>query len=234
MLSNVGWINGATSMGVLVCGCIFGLFCIYKSKKKEAKLLLYLGLAAICAGLGQLGPFCDFLTILFTGKNMDNPYGLISLLSFIWLPFSILFAMYLGAELLIREKKKVILAIYLVLGIIYEFFIFLDPFSSFSFVYPKNSGEDLIDDSMNLFSPAGILTLVFALSALIFLGFGFLYQSIKSPGETRKKFLLLSIGMFLYIIFAALDGLTTPGIGLIIIRIPQITGFWFMYFGLRE
>ncbi len=40
--------------------------------------------------------------------------------------------------------------------------------------------------------------------------------------------------MFLYIIFAALDGLTTPGIGLIIVRIPEITGFWFMYFGLKD
>jgi len=234
LLSNVGWINGISSMSVLICGCIFGLFCLYKSKKIKAKLLFYLGLAAICAGLGQLGPSCDFLTILFTGKNMDNTYCLISILSFIWLPFCILFAMYLGAELLIPGKKKIIVFIYMVLGIVFELIIFLNPYDSFSFIYPETPGENLIDDSMDLLSPAGILTLVFALSGLLFIGFGFLYKTIQSTGTLRKKFLLLSTGMFLYIIFAALDGLTTPGIGLIIVRIPEITGFWFMYFGLKD
>jgi hypothetical protein len=125
------------------------------------------------------------------------------------------------------------LIIYSSLGVLFEFFIFLDP-NSFSYIYPKNSGEDLIDDSINITSPAGILMLFFVLSALIFLGFGFLIQGIKSTGATRKNLLLMSLGMFFYIIFGGLDGLTTPGVALIFIRIPEIIGFWLMYFGLRE
>ncbi len=233
MLSNVGWINGSTALCVLLSGCIFGIVCIYKSRTKDAKLLLYLGLAAICSGLGMLGPCFDFIHILITGKNLDNSYGQIPKLSFVWLPFTIIFALYLGAELLMPEKKRYILIVYSILGVIFELFIFLDE-NSFSYIYPEKSGEDLIDDSVALTSPAGILVLVFAISGLIFLGFGFLYQALKTAGDTRKKFLAISIGMFLYIIFAGLDGLTTPGIGLIFVRIPEIVGFWIMYFGFRE
>ena len=233
MLSTIGWINGTTAIIVLISGCLFGVFCIYKAKKKDAKLILYLGFAAICSGLGFLGPCCDFIHILIIGKNIDNSYGQIPKLSFIWLPITILFGMYLGAALLMPKKKKIILIIYSFLGVLFELFIFFDP-NSFSYIYPKNSGEDLIDDSITITSPAGILMLIFVLSALIFLGFGFLIQAIKSTGPTRKELLFLSFGMFLYIIFGGLDGLTTPGIALIFVRIPEIIGFWLMYFGLRE
>ncbi|MFX0073540.1 MAG: hypothetical protein ACFFAO_20885, partial [Candidatus Hermodarchaeota archaeon] len=154
-------------------------------------------------------------------------------LSFLWLPLTILFGMYLGAELLMPNRKKHILIIYGILGAIFELFIFLDP-NSFSYIYPRTSGEDLIDDSITITSPAGIIMLIFVLSALIFLAIGFLIQAIKSTGTTRRDFLLLSLGMFLYIIFGGLDGLTTPGIALIFVRIPEIVGFWLMYFGLIE
>jgi len=233
LLSTIGWINGTTAMVVLISGCLFGVFCIYQAKIKDAKLLLYLGFAGICSGLGFLGPCCDFIHILITGKNIDNSYGQIPKLSFVWLPFTIFFGMYLGAKLLLHKKEKIILIIYSGLGVLFELFIFLDP-NSFSYIYPENSGEDLIDDSINITSPAGILMLIFVLSALIFLAFGFLIQAIKTSGATRKKLLLLSLGMFLYIIFGGLDGLTTPGIALIFVRIPEIVGFWVMYFGLRE
>ncbi|MBD3342964.1 MAG: hypothetical protein GF353_27960 [Candidatus Lokiarchaeota archaeon] len=233
MLSFVGWINAITATIVLVSGAIFGVFCIYKSKTKHARLLIYLGIAAICAGLGFLGPFCDFLSILFTGKNLDNSYGQISKLSFFWLPITVTTALYLGSQLLIPSKKWYILGLFTILGILFEIFIFFDP-NSFSFVYPDKSGEDLIDDSVNFFSPAGILTLIFAISALILLGFGFLYQGLQLEGKPRHRFFSISIGMFMYIVFAALDGLTTPGLGLIIVRIPQMVGFWLMYYGLKE
>ncbi len=234
MLSYIGWINGLTAVGVLICGCTFGFYFIYQSKKNKAKLLLYLGLAAIFAGLGQLGPVLDLLTILTTNQNLTGPHGLIPTLSFIWLAPCILFAMYLGAELMMSKKKNYILVIFIVLSIFFELFIFLDPISSFTINYPENPGEDLVDDSLNFGSIPGIITIIFIISALIFLGFGFLQKAIQSTGIIRKQFLFLSIGMFLYIIFAALDGLTTPGIALVFVRIPEITSFWFMYFGLKE
>ena len=110
---------------VLIYGIIFGTFLIYKSKRTDAKLLSYLGLVIIFIVLTYLGAGVDFLTILLTGKNMDNPNGLRFTLSLMWYPPLVIIAMYINAELIFPKKKRFFLAIYLVLGIIFELFLFL-------------------------------------------------------------------------------------------------------------
>ena len=105
---------------------IFGLYVIYKSRKTRLNLLLYLGLVFIFAGLIYTGDFLDFLTILLTQTNIDNSFGIIGLINWMWFPGVVFFAMYIGAELILPEKKWYIFSIYLVLGIIYELFLFLD------------------------------------------------------------------------------------------------------------
>ena len=60
-----GWIDGITASGVVIFGILFGVFFIYRSRKTKAKLLLYLGLANMFAGLTFLGVFLDFLLVLF-------------------------------------------------------------------------------------------------------------------------------------------------------------------------
>ena len=69
-LDEYGWIDGITATGVVVFGIIFGLFFYFKSKKSGAKLLSYLGLANMLAGLMFLGVFSDFLTLLITDHNI--------------------------------------------------------------------------------------------------------------------------------------------------------------------
>ncbi|MFX1374615.1 MAG: hypothetical protein ACFFA0_02275 [Promethearchaeota archaeon] len=46
-----GWIDGITTLRVVLLGILFGLFFIFKSIKTGAKLLFYLGLANMLAGL---------------------------------------------------------------------------------------------------------------------------------------------------------------------------------------
>lgn len=234
MLSYPGWITGSTAMGIVVFSCSSGLYFIYKSKKSKAKLLSYAGLMVIFGGLCFLGAFCDFLTILLSGSNLDNSYGLLGILGGMWIIPGLFTAIYFGVELLIPEKKMYILPIYFVLGIIYELFIFLDPMGSHYFIPPTTLGEDLIEDVFEVGSPAGILFVIFMLSMLILNGFGFLLKSFQSTGIIRKKFLLLSIGIFLFLIFGAVDALIAPGIILIFVRFGYVSGFWFFYLGLRE
>ena len=69
MLSNTGWLDGITASGVVIFGIVFGLYFIYHSKKVKAKLLLYVGVLVILAGLAFLGVFLDFLNVIITGKN---------------------------------------------------------------------------------------------------------------------------------------------------------------------
>jgi len=234
MLSYTGWITGSTAMGIIVISCSSGLYFIYKSKKSKAKLLSYAGLMVIFGGLCYLGSCLDFLTILLSGSNIDNSYGLLGILGGMWIIPSIFTAIYIGVELMIPEKKMYILPIYVVLGIIYELFIFLDPMGSHYFIPPTTLGEDLIEDIFEVGSPAGILFVIFMLSMLILNGFGFLLKSFQSTGIIRKKFLLLSIGIFLFVIFGGLDALIAPGVILIFVRIGFMSAFWVLYLGLRE
>ena len=126
---------------------------------------------------------------------------MVGLLSYIWIAPLIVIGMYLGGELLLPEKKMYITLVFIILMVIFEVIIFLDPYGSFNFVYPKKSGELLIDYNLKLMSPAGVLMIISILSLSVFLGIGFLIKSIQSTGERRKKFLLLSLGVFIYSIF---------------------------------
>ncbi len=234
MLSITGWLDGITASGVVIFGVVFGLYFIYHSKKVEAKLLYYVGVLVILAGLAFLGVFLDFLNVIITGKNLDNSFGIIGLLSYVWIAPLIVIGIYIGAELMTPKRKGLLTGIYIVLMGIFEILLFLDPYGSFDFTYPNKSGEALIDYNLNVGSPAGILMIVFLLSMIVFLGIGFLIKAFQATGEIRKKFLLLSLGVFLYCIFGLFESLTVPGYALIIIRIGYISGPLFMYLALKE
>jgi hypothetical protein len=229
----VGWLNGITATGVFVFSCLFGLFFIYRSRKLQINLLLALGFTYFFAGLVYIGDVSDFITILLTGTNMDNRSGIIGLINWMWFPGAILCAMYIGADLLIPEKKKYFLSIYIILSIIFELLLFLDTAASITYSNPIVPGEDLINDNLVENSYLYFIALLFLLSAIVFLGFGFLIRAIRSKGVIRKNFILLSIGIFLYTIGGILDGLFSPGPILIITRTAMIVSAWLFYIGLR-
>lgn len=200
MASTICWLDGITAVGVVIFGIVVGIFSYYKSRKLEQKLLKYFGIMIVCVGLLYLGPSIDFLSIFFTGNNMDNSFGLYGILCYMWVAPGLIFAMYLGAVLIAPEKKTYILVFYMILGIIFEIFLFLDTEGTFTYDYPAIPGEDLIKSHLNLTSPAFILIVIFLLSVLFFNGFGALYRAIQSTGELRKKFLYISFGFFLFCI----------------------------------
>lgn len=233
-LSNLGWMNGLSIVGVIISSCGFALFFIYKSKKTDAKLLIYISIVGIFFGLQYLGYLIDFITILLTNNNMNNPNGLNGVLSWVWLPPGVISFIYLAGKLLIPEKKWHLVSIYLVIGVIFELFILLDPMGSFTFIYPDSTGEDLINTQFTFGSPASIIFIIINLSFITFWGFGFLYKGVKSTGKLRKKFLLLSIGSFYTIIFSIIDSLTPLSTIIFIVRFCTVSGVIIMYFGLRE
>ncbi|MHA2281489.1 MAG: hypothetical protein ACXAC5_11600 [Promethearchaeota archaeon] len=227
-----GWIDGITASGVVIFGIVIGFFFFYESRKRNAKLLIYLGLANLFAGLMFLGVFLDFLFVLIIQQNIVNN-GIVALLSYIWFAPVIISAMYIGTELLTPRIKKPILIIFLIISIIFEIVIFVDPRNSFNFnpdipLIPDN----LIDYNVNLLTLAGMLMGGLLLPVLVFLGFGFIYKAIQSSGVIRKKFFLLSAGSICFCIFGLLEGLTAPGILVIFVRLGYVSSFILMYFGL--
>ena len=238
-LSIIGWLSGITALGVFVFSIFFGLFAIYKSKKQKSKLLIFLGLVYIFAAFVYIGDVLDFFNILITGTNIDNSTGIIGLINWIWFPGAVFFAMIFGAWLITPGKKWIIFTIYLILAIAFEVFLLMDFENTVSFTYPPSPGEDLINDNLLFESVASMIALVFLVSILIFLGFGFLRKSFQSTGIIRKKFLSLSLGAFIYIAGAILDGLFTPEvslvfiISLILIRSAMAVSAWLFYYGIK-
>ena len=233
-LSIIGWVDGITASCVVLIGCIFGIYFIYKSKKLEANILFNVGLVMTFAGLALLGVFLDFVVVLSTGKNIANNWGQVGLLSYVWVAPLIVIGILIGAELMIPEKKWHIVSVFLVLMIVFEILLFLNPRDSFNFVEPSPSGSSLIDYNLKLTTPAGILMIIFIASVVLFLGVGFLIKAIQSTGDLRRKFLLLMVGILMYAIFGLLESLMEPGFLLIPIRIGYISGPFFMYLGLKD
>ncbi|MFX0042392.1 MAG: hypothetical protein ACFE8L_05735, partial [Candidatus Hodarchaeota archaeon] len=224
MVSPDGWIDGITASGVVVFGIIFGLFFFYVSRKRKAKLLFYLGLANLLAGLMFLGVFLDFLLVVFTENNIDNTNGLVGILSYIWFAPVVITAMFIGAELIAPKMKWYIVSIIAIVSIVFEIVIFMDPLEAFFFDPPTTDPpETLIDYNVNLDTLAGLLVGSLLLSILIFLGIGFIYKAIQSTGEIKRNFYLLSLGSVCFCIFGLLEGLTAPGFMVIIVRIGYLS-----------
>jgi len=232
-LSFIGWLSGLTATGVFLFSIIFGLFAIFKARKTKSNPLLYLGLTYFFAGLIFTGDFLDFVTVLLTQTNMDNSTGIIGLINWMWFPGVALFGMFFGAELIIPKRKWTIFVVYLILGIIFDALLFLDPSSAFTYTYPPVPGEDLINDNLILESIPSMLALFFLVSILILDGFGFLRKGIQATGTIRRRFLYLSLGALFYIVGGILDGLFDPGITLIFIRALMVISPILFYLGVK-
>ncbi len=233
MLSIDGILEAITALSVTMFAFNLGIISIINAREMKAKMLFYTSLGIIFIGLFYLGPLTDFFSILFTDTNIDNTFGLYGILSYMWIGPAVIVLMYLGATLMIPEKKKYLLIAYLILAIIFELFLFLDTQNSFKFTPPPSPGVDLIDASFNRASPTFILIVIFLISALVFNGIGSLRKAYQTSGEIRKNFVFLGIGFILFFLSGVGDTLIAPGPMLFVVRFGMICSVWFIYMGIK-
>jgi len=231
MVNTFGFIDGISAMGILFSSVLFGLYTLYKAKKLGANLLYFAGGTMIFVGFLWLGPTTDFLSLLLTGYNLPRAqiYGW---LSYLWVAPAVVCAMYLGSQLILPQAKYYIAGVYLVLGIIFEIFLFTDPVGTFE-VKGHIAQEELINVGFNIGHPTFILTGIFLLSSLIFLGFGFAYKSKQSVGALRRKFAYLSIGFTIFVVVGALDSILDVIFLVGIVRLIMCSFSVFMWLGLK-
>lgn len=232
MISATGWLIGGTALMTTMISIVIGVFLIFKAKKLEAKLLNYAGLLIICTGLFYLGGSATFLWLLITGRNIPNETGVHGLLSFTSVAPGIICAIYLGSELLAPEKKKILVSIYAVIGIIFEIFLYACPRCALNFVN-ENSTEEVIDSNFILLYPTFIIVVFSLISVLIFCGIGFLIKAQQVSGDLKKSFRFISLGFIIFIVSAAFDALLAPGIWLIPVRIGMMAYAMLLYIGLK-
>ena len=227
-----GFLDGGTAALIVLSSVAFGIFSFYKSIKLNAKLLSIAGLAMIFVGFLWLGPTVDFIYILL-GLDNINPVVYVRL-SYLWVAPALLFAIYLGGELLMPKKKWILLTIYVALGIAFEYFLWFDTINSFKQpIEAKFPGNTIIDASFNTSHPTFILIAIFLVSALFFLGIGFAIKAKQSTGLLRKKFIFLSVGFIIFVLSGALDSIIKVVEVIGIIRVVMATFALWMYLGLK-
>ena len=229
-VSALGWLDGLTASGIILSSVIFGLLSLYKAKKVGAKLLAIAGLTMFFVGCLWLGPFVDFILVTFFNTNI-TPDWYYSLLSYTNVVPALIFAMYLGGSLLLPKKKWIIVGIYIILGGIFEYFLWFQNALSFEY-FPLNPG-DLIDVDFKRNYITFYFVLLFLVSALIFLGIGFAIKAKQSTGELRKKFMYLSLGFIIFVVCGALDSILKLPVAIGVIRGVMMTFALWMYLGLK-
>ncbi|MFW9822506.1 MAG: hypothetical protein ACFFE4_06205 [Candidatus Thorarchaeota archaeon] len=228
-----GWFNGITATFSFLLGSILGVGIIYQASKINARLLLLMGVNILISSFIWFELTCDFFSIIITNNNLPNPNGFLGPFHLMWGSLAFLMSLYIGAELFSLKKKMYIIIPFLILIVVYQIIIFIDPMESFDFVEPAFPGDDVIHTNFVRIGIAFILNYLFVISGLIFLGFGYLIKSIRSEGIIRKKFLLLSLGYILFVVFPIL-GIFIEGYFDYFLRIGMASSFFFFYFGLRE
>jgi hypothetical protein len=231
-----GILDGGTAALIVISSIGFGVYSIIKSIRLKAKLLTIAGFTMIFVGFLWLGPTVDFIVdfiSILLGLGNINPVIYV-LLSYLWVAPALLFAIYLGSELILPKKKWILFVIYLVLGIIFEYFLWFDNERSFDQpVEAEHPGQTIIDASFNTGHPTFLLVAVFLVSALIFLGIGFAIKAKQSTGLLRKKFIFLSIGFIIFVLSGAFDAIIDIVEVIGIIRVIMATFALWMYLGLR-
>jgi len=241
LLSLLGWLDGISATGVLTINIIIGIYSLYKSRKLKATLLTVTSLTIFFIGLLWLGPTTDFLKILITGTNIEPIWFypvadpvLYPILSYMWAAPGIFFGMYIGGELMMPRKKWYLLIVILIICIVYEFFLFINPQGSFTFTVPSTPGTDLIDTSSNYSYYTAFFLIGFILSIILFNGIGFLIKAFKATGVIKKKFFALAFGFILFAIVVSFDALIPPGVFLSIVRFGIIVSSILLYIGIKS
>ncbi|MFW9781809.1 MAG: hypothetical protein ACFFFB_05940 [Candidatus Heimdallarchaeota archaeon] len=233
ILSYLGWFQLISSMFFVSFGSIFGAFLIYGSRKSKAKLLGFMGLSIILIGFTWWGILLDSLTILLTGTHLDNSFGFFGIMTFTWIPPIAVIMIYIGTELLMPKIKWYLTGIYLVLAVIFEIYLFLDPLHTLTYKYPVVEGEHTM---YALFIPGTYLSFFSTIfyTIMLVLGIGFYYKSNRSTGLIKRKFMLLSIAIILFTLASIFTLVITSVIIGLITYVSFICGFWLFYLGLKE
>ena len=231
MVDVLGLLDGLTATGIILSATFFALLSLYKSIKLKAKLLTFAALTMLFVGFLWLGPFIDFILVTFTGTNI-TPIYFYSLLSYLWVAPTLIVAMYLGGELLMPKKKWILVGAFIILGVIFEYFLWFQTDQSFIWTL-NNPGEELIDASFVRSHPTFLLVAVFLVSALVFLGIGFFIKAKQATGNLRRKFFYLGLGFTIFVVCGALDSILTIPIAIGFVRVLMMTFALWMYLGLK-
>ncbi len=230
-LDLIGWLDGLTALAIIVSSVTFGIVCVIKGTRSNAKLLTYAGIMTLCIGSFWLGPTTDlFMWLLF--EIHITPPEIYGLLSYTMIGPGVVIVAIIGGELIAPSKKKTLIVIMSISGIIFEIFLWGFTTSSFKPFETPALGR-LLDASFNTHYYTFFLIAFFLVYLLIFVATGFAVKAKKSIGILRNKFIYMAIAFYIFVITGLFDALLDPGIAIGIVRLFMCSFSVLMYLGLK-
>jgi hypothetical protein len=194
MLTPTEILNGIFSVIIVLVFLLVGLLTVSKYRKTKNRTYFWWGVGLLGLGLPWSGSGVSFLLIILTGEGLSViPYFFISLS---WMVITLFFWMCTMTELMYKDKQKIILSLYAILGFIFEIY----------FIYYLIVDSSIIGELSNNSLDATYrgLTMIFTLFATISVAFSlllFIRESffIEDPEiKLKAKFLLIGIISFVF------------------------------------
>lgn len=194
------YLNGLTALFLSFWGLInFIRFSLLYFKEKK-KLQPFVALLGISMGSFSLGAAVSFISLLITGNNIN--YLFYGYLSYTLQPVTILAAMYIGFEIFNKEKQKLFVSIFTVLGVVFLVALYVWPEEFIKELIPE-SGE-LIDVSLGSIALLYSIVNLLSLPIIISRGFASLRQRVSDPEAVRRSKYLVR-GWIVFAIAAILE-----------------------------
>ncbi len=197
-LSPLDTLNGVFSLIFVAISLLIGFIILSRYFKYKEKIYLLVSITWILISEPWWPSTISFLIALINSVGLSP--GIYFLVGNIFIPFAIVMWLLAFTEFLYSEKRKLILSIFAVIGIIFEilFFIFL-------FLNPALIGELNGPVDVNYKSFIMVFLILF-LSIVVITGFLFANLSLKSKDpEVKLKGKLLIIAYIAFSVGALLD-----------------------------
>jgi hypothetical protein len=219
------YINGITSLILLIVSIVIGAKIMgkyFEFKNRDMFLIgfMWLGVSEIYLPTGL-----SFLLVLFTGVSL--PVEIFFLIGNVLLPIVFLSWLIAFTDLVYKDKQKIIIYIFVIIGIVFEIFFFY-----FLFTNPIIIGE--IHKSITaVYNPFLLSYLMLMLGILVITGFLFARESIRSEDpEIKLKGKIQMVAFISVLIGNTLNGIIVEEIiPMIICRLILISAIIEFYYG---
>ncbi len=223
-LTSFDYYNGTLSLIQVVIQFIIGFALIYKYLEYRNKQLLYMGLTMIALTSVWLTHAIAFVLVLITGAGLSTEVFFI--MAYPLTAVAIVLWMVVMSKLLFKEKKKLIIIIYVIYAILFEILFFILLFDDTMHIGVL---ENPIEPDTSRFI---LIHLVVILITALVTGFLFFRESKKSQDpEIKLKGKLFFVGVILFVTGSIVDALNTILTILLIIRVILMVSAFFIYMG---
>ncbi len=219
------FIQGIMSLFLIVIFTISGLLILIKYFKYKHKALLLIGIALMGLACPWYPSSFNFTYVILTGQSFSDE--LYFFLGNFFIPFISVIYIWGITELIFRDKQKVLVIIYAIIGAAFEIFFLYFLFTDLSLIGYRSGVFSTEHTSFVL------IYLLFLNFSVVILGFLFARDSLKSDDpEIRLKGKLLLLAFISFLIGVLFDaGIDLGPVFLVLIRILLISSAVEFYLG---